>query len=87
MGARVSELVARNRERTIKLMWNKLLINQQMTLRIHCKHLVEGDRGELYTTQLHRRGKAVQGYILLRRHPLLDGQCRIVNCVRLNARL
>jgi hypothetical protein len=42
MGARDSELVARNRERTMKLVQNKQLIKRQITLMIHYKDMVKG---------------------------------------------
>jgi len=45
MVARDSELVARNRERTIKLMQNKQLINRKMTLMIYCKDVAKGWSG------------------------------------------
>jgi hypothetical protein len=53
MGARDSELVARNRERIIKMMQNKQLIKRHTTLMIHYRDTAKDDMGELYTTQTH----------------------------------
>ena len=44
-GARVSEPVARNTERTMKLMQNKQLINRQINLMFHYKDVVKGWSG------------------------------------------
>ena len=87
MGARDCELVARNSERTIKLMQNKHLINRQRTLMIYYKDMAKGLSEELYTTQPHRRLIAAQRHNLQRRQPQLKEQCKIVNCFRLNASL
>jgi len=42
MGTRDRKLVARNRERIIKLMQNKQLIKRQTTLMIHYKDTAKG---------------------------------------------